>query len=147
MTPVKSTLRAHARGGRDWAKYSDSELQVLRHLVTRVRSSATKVAWRRAMQRRTARIAGLLRSLATIVLAPTVNRTKAPGSWLVTASDVDGVDRLVLELVTRAAARTVDQLGAPIPIRVHRADLVDRFGLENLQQNGSVDVVSVEAGS
>jgi hypothetical protein len=144
MTPVKSTLRARARGGRDWATYSDGELQVLRHLLTRVRSSANKVAWQRAMQGRMARVAGLLRSVTTMVLPPTVNRTKGPDSWLVTASDADGVDRLVLEVVTRAAARTVDQLAEPIPIRVHRAELVSLSALDELQRAGNVTIVLVE---
>jgi hypothetical protein len=37
------------------------------------------------------------------------------------------------------------RLAEPIPIRVHQAELVDALALKDLQKNGCVDVVFVEA--
>jgi hypothetical protein len=127
--------------------HSDAELKVLRRLVSRTRSATNKIAWRAGVQRRTSRIAGILRSLPNLVLVPIVSRSKGPEAWFVTVADIDGGDRLAVEIVTRAATGTVEGLAEPIPVRVHRRDLVDVDRLERLQRTGKVSVVFVEAGS
>jgi hypothetical protein len=45
------------------------------------------------------------------------------------------------------AAHTVEQLAEPIPICVHRWELVNLPRLQQLQQAGSVTVAFVESGS
>jgi hypothetical protein len=125
--------------------FSDPELKTLRRVLSRTRSTANAIAWQAAVQRRTSRIAGILRSLPNLVLGPIVNRAKGPGGWLVTVPDADGRDQLALEVVTRAMAHTVEQLVEPIPIRVHRREFVNLPRLQQLQQAGSVTVAFAEA--
>ena len=64
-----------------------------------------------------------------------------------TVADIDGADRLAVEIVTRAAARTIQGLEEPIPVRVHRRDLVDLARLARLQQSGKISIAFAEAGS
>jgi hypothetical protein len=105
------------------------------------------MAWRSAVQRRTARIAGILRSLSNLVFIPIVNRAKGPEGWLVTVADVDRANHLALEIVTRVAARTIEDLADPIVVRVHRPDLVDMPRLQQLVFTGKVAVVFAEGPS
>jgi hypothetical protein len=127
--------------------HSDAELKVLRRLVSRTRSATNKIAWRAGVQRRTSRIAGVVRSLPTLLRVPIVSRARGREGWLVSVAAVDGADCLALEIVTRVAARTAEELADPIVVRVHRRDLVDLARLERLQQSGKISVESVEAGS
>ena len=127
--------------------HSDAELKVLRRLVSRTCSMANKIAWRAGVQRRTSRIAGIVRSLPTLLRVPIVSRARGPEGWLVTVADIDGADRLAVEIVTRAAARTIQGLEEPIPVRVHRRDLVDLARLARLQQSGKISIAFAEAGS
>lgn len=106
---------------------------------------ANKTAWRAAVQRRTSRIARILRVLPSVVVAPTVERAKASARWIITATGVDGVSQVALEVVTGATARTIEQLGEPIAVHVHRPDLVDLARLDELELGGSVSVVFAEA--
>jgi hypothetical protein len=125
--------------------YSNPELKAVRRVLSRTRSAANTIVWGAAMQRRSSRIAGILRSLPNLVLGPIVNRTKGPGAWLVTVQDADGREQLALRVVTHGAAQTVEQLAEPIPIRVHRRELVNLPRLQQLLRNGSVTVEFTEA--
>jgi hypothetical protein len=127
--------------------YSNGELKVLRRIVSRTRSVANKVTWRAAVQRRTSRIAGIVRSLPSFVLAPIVSRAKGPEGWLVIVADIDGEDRPALEIVIRTAGRTVESLADPVTVRIHRPDLVDIRRLKELEQDGKVTVVFPEPAS
>lgn len=123
----------------------DPELAALRRLVSRTRSSANKMVWRAAVQRRTARIAGILRSLPKLIVAPGVDRMKGPKAWLITATSIDGVSQVVLELLTGTTGHTVADLGVPIPVRVRHRDLVDVTRLDQLLRNGSLTIEFAEA--
>jgi hypothetical protein len=125
----------------------DPELSALRRLISRTRSAANKLTWQAAVQRRTTRIASVIRSLPNLLLVPIVNRAKGPEGWLVTVADVDGIDRLAVEIVTHVAARTVDELNDPIVVRVHRRDLVNIPRLEKLALTGKVTVVFAKSTS
>jgi hypothetical protein len=99
------------------------------------------------MQSRTSRVAGLLRSLVTLVLTPTVTRTKGAAGWLITAIGSEDVSHTALEIVTRVAARTLKEFADPIVVRVHRRDLVDLARLRKLELTGKVAVVFAEGAS
>jgi hypothetical protein len=103
------------------------------------------MVWRAAVQRRTARIAGILRSLPKLIVAPGVDRMKGPKAWLITATSIDGVSQVVLELLTGTTGHTVADLGVPIPVRVRHRDLVDVTRLDQLLRNGSLTIEFAEA--
>jgi hypothetical protein len=108
---------------------------------------ANKIAWRAGVQRRTSRIAGVVRSLPTLLRVPIVSRARGREGWLVSVAAVDGADCLALEIVTRVAARTAEELADPIVVRVHRQDLVDMPQLEKLALTGKVATVFAESTS
>jgi len=116
----------------------DSEIASLKRVQGEVCSAANRLVWRAAMQRRMVRIAGLLRTLPSLVVSRGVVRSKGPAGWLVTAVDSAGGTEAVLEVVTRTTGRTVEELAAPIPIRIIRADLVALPRLEELILAGTV---------
>jgi hypothetical protein len=119
----------------------------MRRLVSRARSVANRATWREAMQHRTSAIARILRVLPSCMLASMAERTKGPNGWLISATGADGVRQVVLEVMTGTKAHAVEDLGMPIPVHVHRTELIDVARLEELLHDGSVTVVFVEAGS
>jgi hypothetical protein len=123
----------------------DAELGALRRTLSKTRSAANRMVWRAATQRRSSAIARLLRVLPRLVLAPTVDRTKGPTGWFITATGIDGASQLVLEIMSATAARTIEQLAEPIRVQVHHSELVDIVRLERLRHDGNVTVGFVEA--
>ena len=123
----------------------DREIGALRQTVSRTRSAANRILWRHAMQRRSTAIARILRTLSILIVAPGVGRAKAPNGWIVTAMGVDGGSQVLLEVMTATTGHTIAELGMPIPIRVHRRELVNLPLLQQLQQAGSVTVELAEA--
>jgi hypothetical protein len=109
------------------------ELAVLHRLVSRARSAASGVLWRQAGQRRATRTATLIRLLPRVVPGRRVARSKVALGWVISTEP----SVAVLTVGVRAG-RTVEELTAPVPVRVHRPDLVDLDLLARLHAAGLV---------
>jgi hypothetical protein len=123
--------------------YLDHELATLRHLVSRTRSAASRLLWRAATQKRTIRIATLVRLLPRIVPDRRISRSKVDGAWLVTIEHAAASIR-VMSIQTRTPGRRVEDLTAPISVRIHSPDFVDLTLLEQLEATGLAKVEKME---
>ncbi len=119
----------------------DGELGVLRQLTARLRSVSSRLAWKSAMQQRTTRIIRVLRIATRAVCASGVQRRKANGKWWITLVDDTGAICRVIELDTRTAGRTLQELASPVLVRVHRPDIVMIEQLKELEEEGLVRLV------
>jgi hypothetical protein len=144
--PARHHPYARARGLVRCDALLDAELGALRRTLSRTRSVTNRVVWREAMQKRSTRIARVLRLLPRLVLAPTVDRTKGSTGWLITVTGIDGMSQAVIEVLTITTARTIEELSEPISVQVHRRDLVDVAGIEELQHDETLTVVFTESG-
>jgi hypothetical protein len=124
----------------------DAEIAALRRMQKRVLSVAHSMSWRLAGQRRRSRIGTVVRLLPSIVTAPSFARTKGPTGWLVSMPESES-SAVVLEIVTRSAGRTVEQLNEPVHVRVLRHDKVVMARLQELAASGSITVISSEAAT
>jgi hypothetical protein len=124
----------------------DAEVAALRRVQKRVLSVAHRMTWRIAGQRWRSRIGTVVRLLPSIVIAPSFTRTKGPTGWLVQMAE--GEDSgVILEIVTRSALRTVEQLNEPVAVRVLRHDKVVTARLLELASSGSITIVWPEAAT
>ena len=125
----------------------DAELAALKRVQRQVVSAANRRAWRAAVQHRTVRIAGILRTLPSILVSPTYARTRTSGGWSVSTVGDQGVSELVLEVVTRGAVRTIEDLTGPVRVRVLLQDQVALARLQELVHAGTVTVELPESAS
>ena len=121
----------------------DLELVALRQLSSKLTSAASMVTWRSFTQRRMARIAGVLRTLARTIIGTNVSSERVAGSWVFTAM-TDSGPVTVAEVVTSTPGRTLDDLAAPILVRVRRPDLLDPLGLGRLEARPHLTVARLQ---
>jgi hypothetical protein len=122
----------------------DLELGVLRRLTSRAQSAASRMTWRRAMQGRSTRTATIIRLLPRIVPGRTVSRAKSDGAWII-CTELARSTTPVLVIGTRTPGRTIEDLLAPILVRVRLPDVVDVALLQKLEAQGLVRIVMPEA--
>lgn len=132
-------LRARAPEAVTSSDQFDAQLRALSAAAKAARSSIARITWRIAVQRRTSRVARILRLLPAAVNGR-LKRTKEQGAWRIT---VDGVNALVLIL---ERGRTIEELGRPLPVLVWRPALVDLLRLAELERDGTVRLVLTEQG-
>ncbi len=79
---------------------------------------------------------------------PTVatRRVKRPGAWDLLVDGTADETITVMTLHIRTPGRLLEELAMPIPLQVHRQELVDAARLHQLVQAGVVQVMPV-AGS
>ena len=99
---------------------ADQELARLKQMTSRAESAVKSTQWRSAMRRRASRISAIVRSIPALLLTDTFAVSKASGTWTVT---VEGEPAIVIS--TRTSARSLEEVNAPIPVRVLRFELVD----------------------
>jgi hypothetical protein len=111
------------------------ELGLLRQAVSRAEAATRRTRWRLAMQARSTRVSRVLRCAVVAVCAPGATRTKAGGTWTIAvAGDA------VLTVTTRTPGRSIEDLAAPLLVRVLRDDLVERRLLDELALDGSIAI-------
>ncbi len=94
------------------------------------------------MQGRARRIGHLLRSVPTLLPRSTTRKEKRRGAWVILVQEPDGESCVAVTYNIYTPGRTVEQLVAPIPVTVHRPDLVDPARLRQLEQRGVAVVVT-----
>ena len=99
---------------------ADQELARVKRLASRAERSMKSRRWRRAMQRRAARVSAVVRALPALILADRFTVSKTSGAWTVT---VDG--ETVVVISTKTPARSLEEIDAPLPMRVVRFELVN----------------------
>lgn len=99
----------------------------LKRSLRRLKRSVNRMAWRRACQRRTSFVSGLLRVAEKSVSSYAGRRKNGP-VWRLMANDA-GASVPVLELCI-PAAHDVKTFGGPITVEILRRDLVDAERIE-----------------
>ncbi len=118
------------------------EIASLRRALTATGREVRRTTWREAVQARTTRIARVLRVAARAVRGRG-QRVRDGRGWVLNAVAGVGEVAAVLQVITRVATRSLEDLGAPVPVVVVRRDLVDLAVLDALGDSVTLSFAEV----
>ena len=114
----------------------DADLANLKRLTKRARSSAARAVWRAWMLERSTRVAFVLGiAMNAVKLLRDARRVRVPEGWSIS---VRFFVNPIMTVASHTAARTIEQLQAPLLVRVHRPDDLDMETMRLLEEDGLV---------